>query len=73
MTLFMMAMHLGNGIGPVVLGTIADWLALESAFYTAAIFMACGVVLFACLVRGSSASLQSDSRLQTELSEAQTK
>lgn len=61
MTMFMMAMQVGNGIGPVVLGSIADWLGLESAFYTAAICMGAGIVLFAGIVRGSSAApLQSD-------------
>lgn len=53
MTMFMLAMHAGNGIGPIVLGSIADGLGLESAFYTAAICMAAGVVLFAWMVRGS--------------------
>jgi predicted MFS family arabinose efflux permease len=47
MTMFMMAMQLGNGVGPVVLGSIADWLGLESAFYAAALCMAAGVVFFA--------------------------
>jgi DHA1 family multidrug resistance protein-like MFS transporter len=51
MTMFMLAMQLGNGAGPVALGTLADWFGLESAFYAAAIFMAAGVALFAWLVR----------------------
>ena len=54
MTMFMMAMQTGNGIGPVVLGSIADGFGLESAFYAAAICMAAGVALFARMVRGSS-------------------
>lgn len=54
MTMFMMAMQTGNGIGPVVLGSIADRLGLESAFYAAAVCMAAGVVLFAWMVRGSA-------------------
>lgn len=54
MTLFMLAMHLGNGIGPIALGGFADWLGLESAFYAAAVFMAAGVGLFAWMVRGFS-------------------
>jgi DHA1 family multidrug resistance protein-like MFS transporter len=57
MTMFMLAMQIGNGIGPVVLGSIADWLGLESTFYTAAVCMAAGVVLFAWMVRGSAAVL----------------
>ena len=54
MTMFMMAMHVGNSIGPVTLGGVADWLGLESAFYTAAICMAAGVAIFALMVRDSS-------------------
>ena len=54
MTMFMMAMHAGNGIGPIMLGGIADRLGLESAFYAAAIFMAAGILLFACLVNSSA-------------------
>jgi MFS transporter, DHA1 family, multidrug resistance protein len=55
MTLFMLAMHVGNGVGPVVMGSIADWLGLESAFYTAAVCMAAGVILFALMVRNTPA------------------
>jgi len=51
MTMFMMAMQIGTGVGPVVLGGIADWLSLESAFYSAAICMAAGISLFAYMVR----------------------
>jgi DHA1 family multidrug resistance protein-like MFS transporter len=54
MTMFMMAMQTGNGIGPIVLGSIADRLGLESTFYTAAVFTAAGILLFAWMVRGSS-------------------
>jgi MFS transporter, DHA1 family, multidrug resistance protein len=54
MTMFMMAMQIGNGIGPIVLGSIADGFGLESAFYAAAICMAAGVALFAWMVRGSA-------------------
>jgi DHA1 family multidrug resistance protein-like MFS transporter len=53
MTMFMLAMQLGNGVGPVALGSLADWLGLESAFYAASIFMAAGVALFAWMVRDS--------------------
>jgi len=55
MTMFMLAMHVGNGVGPVMLGSIADWLGLESAFYAAAVCMTVGVILFASMVRNSSA------------------
>ena len=51
MTLFMMAMQIGNGIGPIALGRIADDLGLESVFYTAALCTVLGVALFAFMVR----------------------
>ncbi len=54
MTMFMLAMNVGNSIGPLILGGIADWLGLESAFYAAAFSMAAGVAAFALMVRGSS-------------------
>ncbi len=50
-TLFMMAMYVGNSIGPVALGGIADRLGLGSAFYAAAICMAAGTTVFASLLR----------------------
>jgi DHA1 family multidrug resistance protein-like MFS transporter len=55
MTMFMMAMQVGNGIGPVALGGIADYLGLDSAFYSAAICTAAGIALFAWMVQGPSA------------------
>ncbi len=58
MTMFMMAMHVGQGIGPVALGGIADLLGLESAFYAAAVFMTAGLVIFALMVRDSSAAAE---------------
>jgi len=50
MTLFMLAMHIGNGVGPIGLGGIADKLGLEYAFYAAAVCMAVGF----CFLRGWS-------------------
>jgi DHA1 family multidrug resistance protein-like MFS transporter len=55
MTMFMLAMNIGNSIGPLTLGGIADWLGLKSAFYAAAFCMASGVAVFALMIRGSSA------------------
>jgi len=55
MTMFMLAMHVGNSVGPLALGGIADWLGLELAFYAAAFCMAAGVAVFASMVRDSSA------------------
>ncbi len=50
-TMYMMAMHIGNGVGPIVLGGMADWLGLEFAFYAAGFCMAIGVALFGWIVR----------------------
>jgi predicted MFS family arabinose efflux permease len=50
MTMFMLAMQLGNGVGPVALGSLADWFGLDYTFYAAAVFMTVGVALFAWLV-----------------------
>jgi len=46
MTLFMMAMQIGAGIGPVVLGGIADRIGLDSVFYAAAMTMTAGIIYF---------------------------
>ena len=50
MTMFMMAMQMGNGIGPIALGGISDWLGLNSVFYTAAACTAIGLALFIRMV-----------------------
>ena len=54
MTLFMLAMQIGNGTGPIALGGISDWLGIESVFYIAAVATAAGVILCALFIRGSS-------------------
>jgi DHA1 family multidrug resistance protein-like MFS transporter len=54
MTMFMLAMQIGNGIGPVVLGGIADRLGLNSVFYSAAVVMASGIFLCDWILRRSS-------------------
>lgn len=51
MTLFMMAMQTGNGIGPIILGRIADELGLASVFYAAALSTLLGIALFGWMVR----------------------
>ncbi len=53
MTMFMLAMQIGNGFGPIILGSLADRLGLESVFYAAAVFMAAGLFLFAGRVQDS--------------------
>jgi DHA1 family multidrug resistance protein-like MFS transporter len=50
MTIFMLSAQVGNGVGPVVLGTVADFLGLSSAFYGAAAFMLLGTLIFLWLV-----------------------
>jgi MFS family permease len=54
MTMYMMGMHVGQSVGPVVLGSIADHFVIESVFYASAFCMAAGVALFSLMVRGSS-------------------
>jgi DHA1 family multidrug resistance protein-like MFS transporter len=54
MTLFMMAMQIGNGVGPIALGGISDLLGIKSVFYIAASATATGVFLCASFIRGSS-------------------
>jgi DHA1 family multidrug resistance protein-like MFS transporter len=58
MALFMMAMQIGNGFGPVILGSIADFMGLESAFYAAAVIMVLGVAAFVWFSRGYSPLLR---------------
>jgi MFS transporter, DHA1 family, multidrug resistance protein len=50
-TLFMLALHIGTGIGPIALGAIADRFGLASAFYATSASMAVGILLFSLLVR----------------------
>jgi DHA1 family multidrug resistance protein-like MFS transporter len=52
MALFMMAMQIGNGFGPIMLGGIVDVMGIESAFYSAAVMMVFGIVAFIWFSRG---------------------
>jgi DHA1 family multidrug resistance protein-like MFS transporter len=56
MTYFMMAMRLGNGIGPIVLGFIADLISLDWAFYSAAIALLISSVIFFFMIKDSDSS-----------------
>ena len=56
MTMFMMAMQMGNGVGPIALGGISDWLGLNSVFYSASVCTAIGLALFTWMVPASSVS-----------------
>lgn len=51
MTYFMMAMQIGNGIGPIVLGYIADAFSLSSVFFTAATALFISSILFYFMVK----------------------
>jgi len=58
MTYFMMAMQVGNGIGPVLLGAISDWMKqlgvsfyLDIIFYIAAACLVLSSVLFYFMVK----------------------
>lgn len=54
MALFMMAMQIGMGFGPIMLGGIVDFMGVESAFYSAAIILLMGVAAFIWFTRGHS-------------------
>jgi multidrug resistance protein len=54
MALFMVAMQIGNGFGPILLGGIADFMGLESAFYAAAVILVLGTAAFIWFSRGYS-------------------
>jgi len=54
MALFMMAMQIGNGVGPIMLGGIVDFMGIESAFYSSAVIMVLGVAVFIWFSRGYS-------------------
>jgi MFS family permease len=56
MTMFMMAMQIGNGVGPIALGGLANALGLKSVFYSASVFMFLGLIVFLSLVRGNSSA-----------------
>jgi len=54
MALFMMAMQIGMGFGPILLGGIVDFMGVESAFYSAAIVLLMGIAAFIWFTRGHS-------------------
>jgi MFS family permease len=51
MTTLTMAAQAGNAVGPVMLGAVAGFAGLESAFYSAAGFMLLGTLVFLWLVK----------------------
>lgn len=54
MTLFMLAMQVGNGTGPIALGWISDGFGMDSVFYVAAFATAVGVAFCALFTRNPS-------------------
>lgn len=46
MAVFMMAMTIGNGVGPIVLGVVVDLLGIESAFYSGGALSLVGIAVF---------------------------
>jgi multidrug resistance protein len=52
MSLFMMAMQIGNGVGPIMLGSIVDAMGIEAAFYATAVLLALGIAVFGWFSRG---------------------
>ena len=61
MALFMMAMQIGHGVGPVLLGSIVDAMGIESAFYAAAIILLLGIGAFIWFSRGYSPPIKEPS------------
>jgi MFS family permease len=57
MTIFMLAMQIGNGVGPIALGGLADVLGLVSVFYSASLLMFLGLVIFLWLIRRPSSPI----------------
>jgi len=57
MALFMMAMQIGMGTGPIVLGGIVGWLGIESAFYSAAVILLLGIAAFIWFTRKPSPTI----------------
>jgi DHA1 family multidrug resistance protein-like MFS transporter len=53
MTYFMMAMQVGNGIGPIALGFIADRVSLDWVFYSASIALIISSLVFFFTIKDS--------------------
>lgn len=51
MAMFMMAMQIGNGLGPIMFGGLVDFMGIESAFYSGAAILLMGIVAFIWLTR----------------------
>ncbi|MBN2243774.1 MAG: MFS transporter [Acidobacteria bacterium] len=62
MTMFMLAMQIGNGIGPVALGGVSDRLGLNAVFYSAAVVMTSGIFLCDWILRRSTAQMSGNGK-----------
>lgn len=51
MAMFMMAMQIGNGVGPILFGGVVNSLGIESAFYSGAIILLIGIAVFIWFTR----------------------
>ena len=46
MAMFVMAMQIGNGLGPMMFGGIVDFAGSESAFYSGCVILLLGIAAF---------------------------
>ncbi len=51
MAMFMMAMQIGNGVGPILFGGVVNFMGIESAFYSGAGILLIGIAVFICFTR----------------------
>ncbi|MDH5364318.1 MAG: MFS transporter [Dehalococcoidia bacterium] len=51
MAMFMMAMQIGMGVGPIMFGAIVDFMGIESAFYSGASVLLIGIAVFIWFTR----------------------
>ena len=51
MAIFMMAMQIGMGVGPILLGGLVDFMGIESAFYSGAGILLIGIAVFIWFTR----------------------
>jgi len=57
MAMFMMAMQIGNGVGPIMFGGIVDLTGIESAFYSGAVILVIGITAFIWFTRKQSLNI----------------
>ena len=57
MAMFMMAMQIGMGVGPIMFGGIVDFMGIESAFYSGAGMLLIGIATFIWFTRKYSPNI----------------